>query len=68
MQMPIPVTVALLLEFVLWMIALCLLAGWCIRTQTILGCFAFAAGWFIFDWLNYTLIPILGMAQSFARS
>lgn len=68
LRMPIPVTVALLFEFVLWLTALCLLAGWCIRTQTILGCFAFGAAWFILDWLNYTLIPIWGMAQSFARS
>jgi apolipoprotein N-acyltransferase len=68
LRMPIPVTLALLLEFVLWLMALCLLAGWCIKYQTPLGCLAFGAAWFLLDWLNYTLIPIWGMAQSFARS
>jgi apolipoprotein N-acyltransferase len=68
LRMPIPVTIALLLEFVLWLMALSLLSGWCIKNQTILGCFAFGACWFLLDWLNYTLIPIWGMAQSFARS
>jgi apolipoprotein N-acyltransferase len=68
LRMPIPVTAALLFVFVLWLMALCVLAGWCIRTQTILGCFAFGAAWFLLDWLNYTLVPIWGMSQSFARS
>jgi apolipoprotein N-acyltransferase len=68
LRMPLPVTVALLLEFTIWLMALSLLAGWCIKNQTILGCFAFGAAWFLLDWLNYTLIPIWGMSQSFARS
>jgi apolipoprotein N-acyltransferase len=68
LRMPLPVTVALLFEFVIWLMALCLLAGWCMKRQTILGCFAFGACWFLLDWLNYTLIPIWGMSQSFARS
>jgi apolipoprotein N-acyltransferase len=68
LRMPLPVTVALLLEFTIWLMALSLLAGWCIQCQTPLGCFAFGAAWFLLDWLNYTLIPIWGMSQSFARS
>ncbi len=68
LRMPIPVTLALLLEFTIWLIALSLLAGWCIKNQTILGCLTFGAAWFLLDWLNYTLFPIWGMSQSFARS
>ncbi len=68
LRMPLPVTVTLLLEFVIWLMALSLSAGWCVKRETILGCFAFGATWFLLDWLNYTLIPIWGMAQSFARS
>ncbi len=68
LRMPLPITIALILEFVIWLMALCLLAGWCAQTKNILGCFAFGAFWFLMDWLNYTLIPIWGMAQSFARS
>ena len=31
LRMPIPVTLALMFEFILWLTALCLLAGWCIK-------------------------------------
>ena len=66
--MPVPVTVILLVEFVLLLIMLMMLACWAMHRGTVLGCFAFGAAWFLLDWLNYTAIPIWGMAQSFARS
>jgi apolipoprotein N-acyltransferase len=54
-------------EISFFLIILCLLACWTLKKPTLLGCFVFGAGWFLIDWLNYTLIPIWGMAQSFAR-
>lgn len=66
--MPVPITAILLVEFVVLLIALMMLACWAIRSGTVLGCFVFGAAWFLLDWLNYTAIPIWGMAQSFARS
>jgi len=66
--MPLPVTAILLVEFVILLIVLMILACWAMRRGTVLGCFAFGAAWFLLDWLNYTAIPIWGMAQSFARS
>lgn len=66
--MPVPITAILLVEFVVLLIALMMLACWAMRGGTVLGCFAFGAAWFLLDWLNYTAIPIWGMAQSLARS
>jgi apolipoprotein N-acyltransferase len=66
--MPVPVTAILLVEFVILLIVLMMLACWAMRRGTVLGCFAFGAAWFLLDWLNYTAIPIWGMAQSLARS
>lgn len=66
--MPVAITAILLVEFVVLLITLMILACWAMRRGTILGCFAFGAAWFLLDWLNYTAIPIWGMAQSLARS
>lgn len=68
LRMPVPVTVALLVEFSLILVALCAAGCFCLQKKTILGCFAFGATWFLLDWLNYTAIPIWGMAQTFARA
>ena len=42
--------------------------AWFLPKHPILGPMAIAAAWYILDWINYTAIPIWGMAQSFARS
>ncbi len=68
LRMPVPVTAALLVEFTLILILLCVAACLCTQKRTILGCIAFGAVWYLLDWLNYTVIPFWGMAQSFARS
>lgn len=67
LRMPVPVTTALLVEFTLILIMLCVAACLCTQKRTILGCLAFGAVWFLLDWLNYTAVPIWGMAQTFAR-
>lgn len=68
LRMPIPVTVILLVWFTLWLIILCTLSAVFVNGPAVLGCFTFGAAWFLADWLNYTLVPVWGMAQSFARS
>jgi apolipoprotein N-acyltransferase len=68
LRMPVPVTAILLVWFTLWLIILCTLSAVFVNSPAIVGCLAFGAVWFLADWLNYTLIPVWGMAQSFARS
>lgn len=67
LHMPAWMAAILTAEITFFLAVLCLLARWTLKKPTLLGCFVFGAGWFLIDWLNYTLIPIWGMAQSFAR-
>lgn len=68
LRMPVPVTAILLVEFTVVLILLCVWGCVCISRPGVMGCFAFGAGFFLLDWLNFTLVPIWGMAQSFGRS
>lgn len=68
MHLPTWMTAILTTEITLLLVLLCGLACWSIKKPILPGCFAFGAGWMLLDWLNYTAIPIWGMAQTFARS
>jgi apolipoprotein N-acyltransferase len=68
LKLPAWMAAVLTTEITFFLTVLCLLACWTLKKPTLLGCFVFGASWFLIDWLNYTLIPIWGMAQSFARS
>jgi apolipoprotein N-acyltransferase len=68
LRMPLPVTVILLLHFTLLLVILCMAAAYFLPRHPVLGPLAFGAFWYVLDWLNYTLVPLWGMAQSFARS
>lgn len=66
--MPVPVTVILLVWMTLLLTALCIAVAIFLPRHPILGPLAVGAVWYILDWLNFTAVPIWGMAQSFARS
>ena len=68
LRMPIPVTVILLVWTTILLIGLCMSIAYFLPAHSILGPLAVGAGWFILDWINYTALPVWGMAQSFARS
>jgi len=68
LRMPIPVTVILLVYFTILLVALCTGMAYFLPRHPVLGPLAFGAFWYVLDWVNYTLIPVWGMAQSFARS
>jgi apolipoprotein N-acyltransferase len=66
--MPIPVTVILLLWMTILLVGLCLLIAALLPRHPVSGSLAVGAAWYILDWINYTAVPVWGMAQSFARS
>lgn len=68
LRMPISVTILLLIWFTLLLVALCLGCAVFLHRSVIIGSLAAGAVWALLDWLNYTAVPIWGMAQSFARS
>ncbi|MCE5184493.1 MAG: hypothetical protein LLF76_00005 [Planctomycetaceae bacterium] len=68
LRMPVPVTAILLLYFTILLVILCAVAAYLLPRHPILGPLAFGAFWYIPDYINYTAVPIWGMAQSFARS
>lgn len=68
LRMPVPVTVILLLWMTILLIGLCMSFAYFLPSHPILGPLTVGVIWYILDWINYTLVPVWGMAQSFARS
>ena len=68
LRMPIPVTAILLVWITTLLIGLCISITMLLPKHPILGPAAVGAVWYILDWINFTAVPIWGMAQSFARS
>ncbi len=68
LRMPIAVTVILLIWFTLLLVALYLSIACLLPRSALIGSLATGAIWALLDWLNFTTVPIWGMAQSFARS
>lgn len=68
LRMPIPITAILLVWFTLLLISLCLCCAVFLPRSVIGGSLAVGAAWALLDWINYTAVPLWGMAQSFARS
>jgi len=66
--MPVPVTTILLVWMTLLLTVLCLAIAVFLPRHPVLGPLAVGAVWYILDWVNFTAVPIWGMAQSFARS
>ncbi|MCD6174456.1 MAG: carbon-nitrogen hydrolase family protein [Planctomycetes bacterium] len=67
LRMPIPVTVILLVWMTIQLMLLCMAIAYFLPVHTILGPLAVGAVWYILDWINYTAVPVWGMAQTFAR-
>lgn len=65
--MPVIVTTILLLWLTILLTVLCVAIAVFLPRHVIFGPLAVGAAWYILDWVNYTAIPIWGMAQSFAR-
>jgi len=68
LRMPVPVTAILLVWMTILLIALCMAIAFFLPRHPVLGPLAVGAAWIILDWVNYTAVPIWGLAQSFARS
>ena len=68
LRMPVPVTVILLLWMTLLLIGLCMAIAVLLPRHPVWGPLAVGAVWTILDWVNFTAVPVWGMAQSFARS
>lgn len=66
--MPVPVTVILLVWMTLLLTALCIAVAIFLPRHPVLGPLAVGAVWYLLDWVNFTAVPVWGMAQSFARS
>ncbi|MHC4553342.1 MAG: nitrilase-related carbon-nitrogen hydrolase [Planctomycetota bacterium] len=66
--MPVPVTVILLLWLSVILLGLSVGIAYLLPRHPVLGPLAVGALWYLLDWINYTAVPIWGMAQSFARS
>ena len=67
LRMPIPVTAILLVWMTIQLILLCMAIAYFLPRHAVLGPLAVGAVWYILDWVNYTAVPVWGMAQSFAR-
>jgi apolipoprotein N-acyltransferase len=68
LRMPVPVTAILLVWMTILLIVLCMSIALFLPRHPVLGPLAVGAAWYILDWVNYTAVPVWGMAQSFARS
>ncbi|MHC5140149.1 MAG: nitrilase-related carbon-nitrogen hydrolase [Planctomycetota bacterium] len=68
LRMPVPVTAVLWVWITIQLILLCMSIAYFLPRHHILGPLAVGAVWYILDWINFTVVPIWGMAQSFARS
>jgi apolipoprotein N-acyltransferase len=68
LRLPAIMTLILILDLVAMSMVLCWLTGRLLSGPAVLSAFAVASCVTILDWLNYTLIPLWGTAQSFARS
>ncbi len=66
--MPVVVTVILLLWLMMLLTLLCVAVAVFLPRHPVFGPLAIGAVWYILDWINYTAVPIWGMAQSFSRS
>ena len=68
LRMPVPVTAILLVWMTILLITLCMAFAVFLPRHPLLGPLAVGAAWYILDWINYTAVPVWGMAQSFARA
>jgi apolipoprotein N-acyltransferase len=68
LRMPVPVTALLLAWISIQLIFLCMAIATFLPNHPILGPLTIGSVWYILDWVNYTVVPVWGMAQSFARS
>jgi apolipoprotein N-acyltransferase len=68
LRLPALMTLVLVLDLVAMSMLLCWASGRLLSGPPVLSALAVASWVTILDWLNYTLVPLWGTAQSFARS
>jgi apolipoprotein N-acyltransferase len=66
-QFPIPVTLVLLIHFMILMIVLAWGSAYLLRRGTVLSSFAVGAFVVLLDWANFTVLTMWGEAQSLGR-
>jgi apolipoprotein N-acyltransferase len=66
-RFPIPVTLVLLIHFMILMIVLAWGSAYLLRRGSILSSFAVGALLVVLDWANFTVLPMWGEAQSLGR-
>jgi len=67
LRFAIPVTLVLLIHFMILMIALAWCSAYLLRRGTVLSSFAVGALLVLLDWANFTVLPMWGEAQSLGR-
>ncbi|MBN2590435.1 MAG: hypothetical protein JXA96_11285 [Sedimentisphaerales bacterium] len=67
LQMPLIITLILFAELILVFSAFSLISFRLLRRPTLLSMFAIGALLVVLDWINFSAIPIWGMAQSIVR-
>lgn len=68
LRMPVTVTVVLLVWICLLLTGLCTATAFFLRKDGLCQALAVGAVWLVLDVLNVSVIPVWGLAQSFARS
>lgn len=67
LRMPLSMTLILLLYITALLMTFTLVSAWLFAGPAITGAFAVGAFLVILDWVNFTLVPVWGTAQSFVR-
>jgi len=67
LQLPVLMTLILLGHLTIILTAFALVAPRLLRDSPVLGAFVVGAFLVLLDWLNFTIVPIWGTAQSFVR-
>jgi len=67
MRMPLVITLALLLHITVLMIVLAFISWRLIHQRGHIAALGIGSAFVIIDWLNFTVLPFWGTAQSFAR-
>jgi len=67
LKLPIPITVILLVELTIFITIFSCGSMYLLRKPTVWRAFSVGAFFVVIDWLNYTIVPIWGTAQSIAR-
>ena len=67
LRLPAPMALVLVGYFLVLITTLVLVSSWIVHHASIWSAFAFGASLAVLDWVNFTVLPMWGAAQSFVR-